>query len=80
MSTDVVTNPDNYTMNYTNFQMAVRPFFQQSTHLDMRRYFRVYYGEEVYTWNQGKLEITLENNEGIQCNRDIFVANDLEWE
>jgi hypothetical protein len=46
----------------------------------MRRYFRVYYGEEVYTWNQGKLEITLENNEGIQCNRDIFVANDLEWE
>jgi len=71
-STDVVRAPDNYTMNSTNFQMAIRPYFQVSKHLDFERYFRVVYGPEWYVWKGESIEITYENNLGVICERNMF--------
>jgi len=38
-----------------------------STSEDIRKYFRIVYGREYYTWVNGKFEIVYENKEGIQC-------------
>jgi len=79
-STDVVRTPDNFTMNYTNFQMAIRPYFQVSKHLDFKRYYRIIYGPEYYTWQGESISIVLENSEGVTCERDMFTVSDEEWE
>jgi len=79
-STDVVRTPDNFTMNYTNFQMAAKINFQVNKQLDMRRYYRVIYGPEYYTWVKGDFQIVLENREGIKCQRSMFNVSDEEWD